>query len=121
MENVGDLLSRASCFSDLEQALLVQRAALLAQIITRRKDLNISQRELAEKTGLKQSTIARMESGLVVPRIDSLLKIFYALGLKMSLVPDETATTSELDTMDFAIDPNFEQTDAPFDRKLQIV
>ena len=40
---------------------------IIAEMIVRRKELGLNQRELAEKCGVPQSTIARMESGAVTP------------------------------------------------------
>ena len=58
---------------------------LIVQLITRRLELNMSQRELATKSGIKQPMIARIEKFESVPRIDTLVKIAYALGLEISL------------------------------------
>lgn len=54
---------------------------IIIQLITRRIELNISQRDLAEKTGIKQPMIARIEKFESVPRLDTIVKIAYALGL----------------------------------------
>lgn len=58
---------------------------LVATLIIERKNKKISQRELAEMTGLKQSTIARIERDIVVPRLDTFIKIAIALDLDLNI------------------------------------
>jgi len=60
-------------------------ADIISKIVIERNKLNISQRDLAKMTGLKQSAIARMESLAVIPRIDTLIKICYHLNLNLEL------------------------------------
>lgn len=59
---------------------------IIIQLITRRLELDMSQRALAEKTGIKQPMIARIEKFESIPRIDTLVKIAYALGLTISFI-----------------------------------
>ena len=56
-----------------------------AEMIVRRKELGLNQRELAEKCGVPQSTIARMESGAVTPKTETLLKACRELGLRLTV------------------------------------
>lgn len=58
---------------------------LIISVISERKEQNISQRDLAKMTGLKQSTISRMEKEIVSPRLDTLIKIINALDLEITL------------------------------------
>lgn len=62
---------------------------IVAQLVQRRVQLGFTQRELAEKTGLKQAAIARLESERATPRLDTLEKVSKALGLKITLIEDE--------------------------------
>jgi len=48
-------------------------------------DLRIGQKELAEMTGLTQPAISRMFNMDTIPRIDTLLKVLYALGIEMKI------------------------------------
>jgi transcriptional regulator with XRE-family HTH domain len=73
----------------------VEQIELVAQLIIRRKTLGLTQKELAERTGLKQAAIARLEREGAIPRLDTLEKVSKALGLKIALV-DENATSKEL-------------------------
>lgn len=61
--------------------------ALTAIIDERRKELGISQRKLAKLCSIPQSTIARIETSVVMPRIETLLKILRPLGLTIDIVP----------------------------------
>ena len=46
----------------------------------RRKKLKMTQAELAEKLGVRQSTISQWESGISVPRADKLPQLARLLG-----------------------------------------
>lgn len=63
---------------------------LVTTLIVERKNKKISQRELAEMTGLKQSTIARIERDIVVPKLDTFIKIAIALNLDLNIKPKKT-------------------------------
>ncbi|MGD6817994.1 helix-turn-helix domain-containing protein [Metabacillus sp. 84] len=73
----------------------IEQIELVAQLIIRRKTLGLTQRELAERTGLKQAAIARLEREGAIPRLDTLEKVAKALGLKLTLI-DENATSKEV-------------------------
>ncbi len=57
---------------------------LIMVMVARRVELNMSQRDLALKSGIKQPMIARIEKMSSIPRIDTLIKLFSALGLELS-------------------------------------
>lgn len=61
--------------------------SLIGKLIEARKSKGMTQKELAERAGLKQSAIARMESLLCVPQIDTLHKVLRPLGFKLDIVP----------------------------------
>ncbi len=52
----------------------------------KRKELKITQVQLAEKTGLKRSYISRVEQGNTDIQLSSLLRISQALGLQFGLI-----------------------------------
>lgn len=54
--------------------------SIIMQIVKTRKEQNLTQKELAEKTGIPQSNISRFESGEYVPTFDFLKKIARGLG-----------------------------------------
>ncbi len=58
---------------------------LAAQLIEARQAKNMSQVELAQKAGVKQAYIARVESGSTNPTFSSLSKIAKALGKEVGI------------------------------------
>ncbi len=67
----------------------IKSLEIVAQLIQRRLELKLTQSELADKTGLKQAAIARLESEKAIPRLDTLEKVTKALDLKLSLVKED--------------------------------
>jgi uncharacterized protein len=51
-----------------------------------RKGMRLSQRALARLAGVPQPTVARIESGAVVPRMDTLDRLLRACGKDLELV-----------------------------------
>ncbi|MEO8289647.1 MAG: helix-turn-helix transcriptional regulator [Gaiellaceae bacterium] len=64
---------------------------IAAQVADRRKELGLSQAELADLVGTTQSAIARLESGGRPPRIDTLLRIANALDCDLHVELRERA------------------------------
>lgn len=60
-------------------------AQIAEEVASRRKELGLSQKQLAELTGTTQSAIARLESGGRPPRIDTLLRITSALDCELEI------------------------------------
>ena len=58
---------------------------IITRLVTERINQGLSQRDLAQKTGLKQSAIARIEKLQVMPRIDTLTKLARKLNLKINV------------------------------------
>lgn len=50
---------------------------------SRRKELNLTQEELAEKVGKKRTYIARIEKGETDMQLSSFINISQALGIKL--------------------------------------
>lgn len=61
--------------------------ALIGKMIEAREAKGLSQRELAEISGVKQPAIARMESMKSTPQLDTLLKVLVPLGYTLEIVP----------------------------------
>ena len=53
---------------------------IILTLIEARVDQGYTQRQLADKCGLKQSAIARMESLNTIPRLDTVIKVANALN-----------------------------------------
>ncbi len=70
-------------WDDLELEYQVQ-----AELIRARLECNMTQAELAEKSGIRQSNISRIENGNAIPRLDTLKALAGAMGksLKISMI-----------------------------------
>ena len=72
-----------------ERAEIRLAVALPGRRIAARVARGMTQRDLAEASGLKQPAIARIESHRSVPRVDTLLKLLVPLGYTLKIVPLE--------------------------------
>lgn len=68
-----------------EYERLAPRYAIVSQLIEARAKKGLTQKELAQKVGTKQSAIARLEGGNVNPTLDFLEKIAEVLGCKLTI------------------------------------
>ena len=59
-------------------------ASIISVIIEKRRELGISQRELAEMCGLPHSSVARIESCSVKPNVETLIKVMKPLGITLT-------------------------------------
>lgn len=57
---------------------------VIIELVKRRIDLNLSQRDLSKLCGIKQPMIARIEKLETIPRIDTLVSIAKALKMNLS-------------------------------------
>ena len=64
----------------LELDFQIQAALMKARI-----DADMTQAELAKKSGVRQSNISRIEAGAVIPRLDTLEKLAQAMGKKLKI------------------------------------
>ena len=60
---------------------------LAEKMVKGREERGLSQRRLADITGLKQPTIARLESMRSDPQLDTLFNALYPLGYTLEIVP----------------------------------
>ena len=56
---------------------------LIREMIKARREAGLTQKELAERTGLQQSNISRIENGNGNPSLETLNKIAQGLGKKL--------------------------------------
>ena len=54
-------------------------------VIAARLACNMTQKELAEKTGIRQSNISRIDNGSASPTIDTLARIAAGLGKQLKI------------------------------------
>jgi transcriptional regulator with XRE-family HTH domain len=50
-----------------------------------RRRARLTQRQLAEKTGVPQSTVGRIEAGTTMPRVDTFERLLEACGMDIEL------------------------------------
>lgn len=85
---IKDLTNENEDFKKLVEEYRKEKK-IIDEIVKQRKRKNLSQRDLAVLTGIKQPAIARLESMEVTPRIDTLLVILDALDLSFDIVDKE--------------------------------
>lgn len=77
--------------SPMERAKIEFEVELIGKIIEAREAQGLTQQELADISGVKQSSIARLEKLKTTPQIDTLFKILTPMGYKLTIVPDSEA------------------------------
>ncbi|MBC3797383.1 helix-turn-helix domain-containing protein [Acetobacterium tundrae] len=85
----NDLYDDPSFVSDSERAEIEFEVALIGKLIEAREKSGMSQKKLADLTGLKQPAIARLENLKAIPKIDTLFKLLDPLGYTLAIVPKE--------------------------------
>jgi DNA-binding XRE family transcriptional regulator len=81
----SEYMSDESRVSSIEREKIDFEIELIGKMIELRKKKGLSQRELADLSGLKQPAIARIESFQSTPQIDTLIKALRPLGYTISL------------------------------------
>lgn len=74
--------------SAMERAKIEFEVELIGKIIEAREAQGLTQQELADISGVKQSSIARLEKLKSTPQIDTLFKILTPMGYKLTIVPE---------------------------------
>ena len=91
--NLVNLTNEEKEYFELQE----QISDLLIVMIGRRIDLKMSQREFAKACGIKQPMIARIERMDATPRIDTLIKMCNALGLRIVIEKDDKKENQKFD------------------------
>ena len=58
---------------------------MIKAIIEARAETNITQKELSKRTGISQSNLSRIETGVESPTVDTLNKIAMGFGKKLKI------------------------------------
>lgn len=85
--NFDEMFNDNDYVSQEEREQITFQVELIGKIIEAREAKGLSQRDLAELSGIKQPAIARMESMKTIPKIDTLFKILSPLGYTLSVTP----------------------------------
>ncbi len=97
MNNKQSISPKGTSWADLRQELYTPeeiaesdvRVKLIGKLIEARDAQGISQRALAEKSGVKQPVIARLERGTRSPQLSTIIKLLHPLGYTLDIVPLE--------------------------------
>ncbi len=60
-------------------------AAIISALIKQRNALGLSQRDLASLCGIPQSSVARIESSKITPKLSTVIKLCNQLGLSLNI------------------------------------
>ncbi|MDR1541680.1 MAG: helix-turn-helix transcriptional regulator [Clostridiales bacterium] len=75
--------------SPKERAKIEFEVELIGKLIAAREAKGMTQEQLAEAAGVKQSAVTRLESLKATPQIDTLFKMLTPMGYKLTIVPSE--------------------------------
>ena len=87
--NFRDFYNDDSNVSKTEKAKIEFEVELIGKLIEARETKGLTQAQLAEAAGVKQSAVARMESLKATPQIDTLFKVLTPMGYKLAIIPSE--------------------------------
>ena len=76
--------------SPTERARIEFEVELIGKLIEAREAQGLTQKQLAEAAGVKQSAVARLETLKATPQIDTLFKVLTPMGYKLAIVPADT-------------------------------
>lgn len=79
---------------------------LISELVKLRVDKGLTQRDLAEITGLKQSAIARLEKLNAIPRVDTIITIAHFLGYTLTLCNYQYEQESKVELMNYHLENN---------------
>ena len=77
---------KSEIFTPAEIAESNLRASIISELIKARQERGISQYQLEELSGVKQSAIARLERGNINPTIETIQKLLAPLGKQLAVV-----------------------------------
>jgi DNA-binding XRE family transcriptional regulator len=95
IETFSDYMNDEARVSPAEKERINFEIALIGKMIEAREEKGLSQRELAEISGVKQPAIARLESLKTTPQIDTLFKVLHPLGYTIEIVPLVSSASSK--------------------------
>lgn len=72
-----------------ELAALDTRFALTSQLLQLRKQMGVTQKQLASASGINQAEISRIERGETNPTVLTLARLLRPLGSRLSIAPVE--------------------------------
>lgn len=87
--NFTELWNNPEFLHSEQKARIEFEVSFIGKIIEAREDKGLSQKQLSEMAGIKQSALARLESMKATPQIDTIFKVLKPLGYTLDIVPIE--------------------------------
>jgi len=91
-----DLWSDPELLTEIEKEEIQFKINLIGKLIEAREQKGITQKRLAEMSGLKQPAIARLERMQATPQINTLFRVLKPLGYTLEIIPDKQCEPSPL-------------------------
>ena len=76
-----------------EEEMISLEKSLINAIVEAREENGLTQKQLSELCGIKQPVIARLESAVHSPQINSIIKILKPLGYTLAVVKEDSVTS----------------------------
>ena len=83
----SDFYNDDNNLSPADRAKIEFEVELIGKLIEAREAKGLTQKQLAEAAGIKQSAVARLETLKATPQIDTLFKVLTPMGYKLTIVP----------------------------------
>ena len=87
--NFNEIWNDETFIGEEQKARIDFEVALIGKLIEAREARGLSQKQLADMCGLKQSAIARLEKMGATPKINTLIRVLQPLGYKLDIVPGD--------------------------------
>lgn len=87
MSNWNDVRKNITSLSQEDWDEVDLKVKIVGEILEARKKAGITQTELENLTGIKQTFIARFENNHMDPQLTTVLKLLRPLGLTLDVVP----------------------------------
>ena len=76
-----------------EEEMISLEKSLINAIVEAREENGLTQKQLSELCGIKQPVLARLESAIHSPQINSIIKILKPLGYTLAVVKEDSVTS----------------------------
>lgn len=85
MSLFGDILPEGALLSSIDDMILRSTDELGPLVRARRRELGVSQEELADLTDVHRTSISLFEQGKIVGKFDTVLRILHTLGMDLEV------------------------------------
>ena len=96
MNNWDEFKKSLTFINDIEKQAIAETAKKVNECVRLRKEMGITQKQLAEITGLSQPVIARIENGHSLPEYKTVMKILIGLESMKGNFNEEAAASSRM-------------------------